>query len=209
MKRLLLFLFLLALPFPALAQSFPANLTAQSTNCAVGGSCDVVSVATNIGAATFTLSGTFSGTVQFEASGDGGTTWVALSVTPTNSTTTVTSATGVGTWQANVAGFTGVRIRCSTYTSGTIVATIQLALTSARSGGGGSGGGVTSIATTSPITGGTITTIGTIACGTCETNGGTPLTSGKFPKSGTSPALADSSISDNGQGITAAVNLDL
>lgn len=32
---------------------------------------------------------------------------------------------------------------------------------------GGGGGGVTSIATTSPITGGTITTTGTIACATC------------------------------------------
>lgn len=35
-------------------------------------------------------------------------------------------------------------------------------------GSGGGGGGVSSIATTSPITGGTITTTGTIACATCS-----------------------------------------
>jgi len=40
------------------------------------------------------------------------------------------------------------------------------------SGGGGGAGTVTSIATTSPITGGTITTTGTIACGTCVTASG-------------------------------------
>lgn len=37
---------------------------------------------------------------------------------------------------------------------------------------GGGGGGVTSIATTSPITGGPITTTGTIACATCLVSGG-------------------------------------
>jgi len=40
----------------------------------------------------------------------------------------------------------------------------------ACSGGGGGSGTVTSIATTSPITGGTITTTGTIACATCTTS---------------------------------------
>lgn len=39
------------------------------------------------------------------------------------------------------------------------------------SGTGGGSGTVTSIATTSPITGGTITTTGTIACGTCSVTG--------------------------------------
>lgn len=39
-----------------------------------------------------------------------------------------------------------------------------------QSGGGGGSGTVTSVATTSPITGGPITTTGTIACATCTTN---------------------------------------
>lgn len=43
-------------------------------------------------------------------------------------------------------------------------------LSPATIGGGGGGGTVTSIATTSPITGGTITTTGTIGCATCTTN---------------------------------------
>lgn len=44
---------------------------------------------------------------------------------------------------------------------------------------GGGGGGVTSVATTSPITGGTITSTGTIACATCVTSAAA-LTSGQL-----------------------------
>lgn len=72
-------------------------------------------------------------------------------------------------------------------------------------GGGGSGSGtVTSVSTTAPITGGTITTTGTIACATCETNGGTPLTSGTIPKASTSPAQINSALSDNGTTISSS-----
>lgn len=42
--------------------------------------------------------------------------------------------------------------------------------TIARNGSGGGSGSVTSIATTSPITGGTITSTGTIGCATCTTS---------------------------------------
>lgn len=45
-------------------------------------------------------------------------------------------------------------------------------------GGGGGGGTVTSIATTSPITGGVITTTGTIACATCVTTDTTQTITG-------------------------------
>lgn len=61
---------------------------------------------------------------------------------------------------------------------------------------GSSSGTVSSIATTSPITGGPITTTGTIACATCATASG--LTANIIPKISTSPGLANSSITDNG-----------
>ncbi len=54
-----------------------------------------------------------------------------------------------------------------------LIASVMLAMSaqsplpSPINGSGGAGGSVTSIATTSPITGGTITTTGTIACATC------------------------------------------
>jgi hypothetical protein len=142
MKRLIIILILLALALAAPAQQ-KANLTASGTTCASGVSaaCLSVSVDPTQGGATFTLTGTFSATVQFEASGDGGTTWVALNVTPSNSTTAVTSATGTGTWQANVAGYTNVRERVSTFSSGPVVASIIESTASARAGGGGGGAG--------------------------------------------------------------------
>ena len=55
------------------------------------------------------------------------------------------------------------------------------------SGGGGGGGTVTSIATTGPITGGTITASGTIACATCVTSAAS-LTSTAFMTGGGSQA---------------------
>lgn len=116
------------------------NLTAQSSDCSTANSCNVVLLGPNIGGVTFTADGTWSGTVQIEATGNNNK-WVALSATPSNSTTTVTSFTSTGTWQANVAGYTQVRLRVSTYSSGTVVTTITPSTASARGGSGGGGGG--------------------------------------------------------------------
>lgn len=140
-KKLLLFLVILFCADSLHAQSFNANLTTASTACGGNTSCLIVPVTPSSGGATFTLAGTYSGTNQFEATGNNGTSWVALSVTPSNSTTTVTSATGVGTWQANTAGYTAIRIRVSTYSSGTVGATITLSNASARVNGSAGGGG--------------------------------------------------------------------
>ena len=71
------------------------------------------------------LTGTFSATVQFEVSMDGGVTYVSISGTPVASTTTVTSATAPGMWQFDVSGLILFRVRCSAYTSGSINVYIQ------------------------------------------------------------------------------------
>lgn len=60
-------------------------------------------------------------------------------------------------------------------------------------GGGGGSGTVTSIATTSPITGGTITTTGTIACATCTTNAAA-LTNGNLVSGAGGQAAQDSGV---------------
>ncbi len=72
-------------------------------------------------------------------------------------------ATSPGTPAANTAYlyFDGINIVCFTSTGA-----------SCLSGGGGGSGTVTNLATTSPITGGTITTTGTIGCATCVTSAG-------------------------------------
>lgn len=95
------------------------------------------------------LSGTFVGTVQFEESIDGGTTWIAKTVYPAAGGAGVSSATAVGKWKFGLGGSTHFRVRCSAFTSGPIV--VDIALTKGvdaigENGGGGAapiGGGIT------------------------------------------------------------------
>lgn len=76
-------------------------------------------------------------TVQFEGTLTGAT-WVALSLTPPGTTTSVTSATAAGIWR----GAAGMRfrVRLSAWTSGAPRITIQPLDTPPVSGGGGAGG---------------------------------------------------------------------
>src|ERR1022692_558293 len=111
LKLILITLILLTCGLSASAQfNQKATLTASSTDCSVAASClssVIDQVVTNAGGATLTVSTNASGnTIQFEASGDSGITWVALSAYPSNSTTAASSTTSTGTWQANVAGYT-------------------------------------------------------------------------------------------------------
>jgi len=142
MKKALLAVLILACSISLHAQQKQA-LTASATSCTVSSTaCLVYGIDQTMGGATFTVGSNSGGnTLQFEASGDGGSTWVALNVTQSNSTTSVTSTTGTGTWQANVAGYTTVRIRCSTFVSGSAVVSIITSIASARSGGGSGSSG--------------------------------------------------------------------
>lgn len=153
MKRLTMLLLLVALCGSSLWAT-SGKITTNNASCIIApAACLVVSLAQDKGGATLTLSGTWTGTIQFEATGDGGTTWSSVLVTPTNSTTAVTSTTGNGTWQVNTAGFTGIRMRASATVTGTAVATITPSSASARSNGGVSlgGGTVTAVTVSSPI----------------------------------------------------------
>ena len=158
-------------------QSTTGNLTASGSDCTTGGACvqltNLQSPSLQVGGAVLTLSGTWSGTVQFEASGDGGKTWVSVNAYPLNSTTAATSTTSAGSWQVNVSGFTGIRLRCSAFSSGPIVATIQTS-TAAASAGHGSGASSTSVTAPSGLT-----------------TGDLPVATGPF-------TLGDSLFSDNG-----------
>jgi len=89
------------------------------------------------GGVALQLSGTFTLTVQFEATVDGQT-WVSLRMLPSSSTSAVTNATAAGAWSANVAGIKLIRARVSAYTSGSAELTI---LASAASGRVGASGG--------------------------------------------------------------------
>lgn len=92
--------------------------TLQSAAAAVGNGT-VMSV-DDKGAAGITVTGTFVGTIAFEGSADGGTTWSAKScnrlATPGGSTTT----TSTGQFLCDVAGLSHFRAPVSAFTSGTI-----------------------------------------------------------------------------------------
>lgn len=149
MKQLCLAVFLLFVAAAGYAQvSANGTISAQGSTCATTNACVTLQLVNTLnagsGGVAFVVSANASAnTLQFEGSGDG-VTWVALNATPYGSTTAVTSTTSTGTWQANVAGLVAVRVRCSTFVSGTATIAIQASTASARSGGGsGGGGGVT------------------------------------------------------------------
>jgi len=139
-KKLCLFL-LLIVAMPVCAQQrVTATLTASSTDCTTAASCIVNFVNNNSGGATFAISTNASAsTVQFEASADNQTTWVAISATPSNSSSAVTSTTSTGVWQANVSGYSHVRMRVSAFV-GNVVGSIGMGIGSAKGGSGSQGG---------------------------------------------------------------------
>jgi hypothetical protein len=75
-------------------------------------------------------------TVNFETTLDGSN-WVALNMTPPDSTTAVTSASDAGVWKGATIG-TSVRARMSARSSGSFVVTMRATAFSASAGGGGS-----------------------------------------------------------------------
>jgi len=90
-------------------------------------------------------------------------------------------------------------------TSGNLLTSNGTTWTSATPAAGGT---VTSVATTSPITGGPITTTGTIACATCTTSA-SALTANSILKGSGGQAMATSSLTDNGTLVTTGEHIDL
>lgn len=72
------------------------------------------------------LTGTFTGTVQFEETLDSGTTWISKTVYPAGGGAGVTSATATGQWKFATGGATNFRVRCSAFSSGPIVVDLTL-----------------------------------------------------------------------------------
>ena len=173
--RLFSILAFLAICGTARAQNLTGQLTAQGTTCGVAATQSLTLAVSNgvpVNFASFTLSGTWSGTITFYISANQGATWSTVSVSPSGGGANVTTATGNGTWTTPNQAYTNFCAMATIFTSGTIVANIQLSSSGGSGGGGGSGSGtVTSVATSSPLTGGTFTTSGTIACGTCGVTG--------------------------------------
>lgn len=97
----------------------------------------LISVA-GLGGVAFQIQGLFVGTITFEASVQGQD-FAPLRVTPSNTSTAVTTATAPGLWTGSATGYLAVRARMSSYSSGQ--AQVHIRSDAASPGGGGGGGG--------------------------------------------------------------------
>ena len=117
---------LLSFIAPALAQMSPfpyittANMQTAATATGNGASLNV----SQASVAVLTTSGTFVGTVTYEATVDNSN-WKTLTCYTIGSTTGVTTATAGAAVRCNVAGWAAVRGRISAYTSGSITVSGQ------------------------------------------------------------------------------------
>ena len=145
---------------PALAYNCPAG---PSCTAAVTDNAGTVALQIPSGSGTVVIqiTGTFSGTLEFEQSADGGATYVAASGTPQPSGSAATNTTTTGTWRFVASGMTNFRVRASAFASGQARITIQASSGSAASGASGgssipnpldliAGGSITSADTGNP-----------------------------------------------------------
>lgn len=126
MRILLLLLCLLALPGQAATLSTTTCTSTVKTGCVVLDFSTLNQLPSTVGVQ---LSGTWTGTVQFEGSLNG-TTYVSVKADPSGSGSWVSEATSNGIWGADVAALKFFRVRASALSSGTI--TVDLVPTTAR-----------------------------------------------------------------------------
>lgn len=193
----------------------PVMAVDKSGTIIANAGCVTLTNTNDTGNGSIQATGTWTGTIAVSGSNDG-TNWQSLTLTPSNSATTVTSFTVNGLWT-----FTGAfkLVRACATAAMTGTATVILVATWARAGGGGGGGGsgtVTSVDLTMPavftVTGNPVTTSGTLAVAASGTSGGVPyfnaattmassgaLTSNVLVKGGGAGAApAPSLFTDNG-----------
>lgn len=123
------------------ARAVTGSITVVSAACATASQCVNQGLPSTAGSASVQVSGTFTGTLQFEATVSGSSTWVAVSGKPLPSGVDVSSTTATGTWQFNIASLSNIRVRASAFASGTAVVVINYSTAIAKSALGGGVGG--------------------------------------------------------------------
>ena len=92
------------------------------------------------GAAGLTVTGTFTATVTFEGSADGGTTWTTLSCIRLSTVVSTTTTTTTGQFVCNVGGLSHLRARVSAYTNGSVTVVGTPSMSSTAGAGAGTSG---------------------------------------------------------------------
>jgi len=119
-RRLLLCLAMGLLAAPVMAQPLDsASITGGGSDCSVSIRCLTIPLPTQTISTAVAITGTFSATLQFEGSADGGVTWFSVLAIKMSDGSSATSTTATGLWSIANGGLTHVRVRCSAYTSGT------------------------------------------------------------------------------------------
>lgn len=131
MKRILSFILAAGLAFYVTAggpvigqQQTNGNITAASTQC-TGTSCVIYSINQSTATVALQVTGTWSGTLQFEGTVSG--TESAVPGAPLGGGSSVTSATANGIWLFSVPGLSSVQVRASALASGTAAVRMQSA----------------------------------------------------------------------------------
>lgn len=120
------------------------RISSSAASCSTSNTaCLILPLPNQAGAVGIAITGTFSGTLEFEASADNGSSWVSINGYPPASTSAATSTTSAGTWRFAVSGMTHIRARASSFASGSASVQIQAspAAASLNLGSGGGGGG--------------------------------------------------------------------
>lgn len=181
-----------------------ATATGNGTELVIGQSAAVPSA--NLGAVGIQITGTFSGTVTFEASSDG-TNWTPIMATNLADDVRATTATAAGHYTMLYGSAIRVRARISAYSSGTITVKGRLipGLTARVTSGGGGGGGVTSVAQSFTgglisVGGSPITASGTLALTVAGTSGGIPYFSSASTWASSAALAANAIVIGGGAG---------
>jgi hypothetical protein len=129
MKKLLALIVLCSLYcYPQAVQlpiSAAGNISAGGTTCATTNACVSLNLPVGSSTASVNITGTFSGTLNFEQSGDFGLTWVAVNASPQPTGNPTTSTTSTGLFLVNAGGPTSFRVRGSAgWSSGTAAVTL-------------------------------------------------------------------------------------
>ena len=154
-KKLFILLCLILLPVSLRAQGGTnnvfGNITTNGASCAtpITANCVSLRFQPNTIYSTITLSGTWTGTISFEVSGDYGVTWVAAPAT--------TSSTSNGTTQFSIGAYSAIRARGSASMTGTAVMTIVGSTQAVTAGTGTGSAQAPSSAYTFSVTGGVVT----------------------------------------------------
>lgn len=175
MKKLLSLVAALLVAVSANAQTQSGTITTNNSTCTAG-VCVELKSNNNANTITFDVSGTWTGTLSFEFSADGGTTYRALSSYNVVSQSSVTSTTANGTFVTVNNNFTNIRVRGSASMTGTANVIIRPSTNGSATGiifgGGGSTIGTVNQGTASATENWRVNCVSGCSGGTTDTDDG-------------------------------------